>query len=483
MWSRTRVIRGIGIGMLLVTGVWVLWWGTSRMRDHRVSPIGTPERYNIVWITLCSVRADHLSAYGYTRKTSPILEFIAQRGVRFRWNFAQAPWTLPSVSSMLSSRSVSELVFRTRKVSRNMVFHFPGVLPDDTLISEILQRHGYHTIAVVGGFVGEPTGFRQGWDVFHYVQGNLGKKFQLLFQEIRRSRRQPFFAFIFSNDAHYPYGRLHTPARHLFTRQTLDINISRKLIHAFYRGDRTLSREEKAYLIALYDEMLFWVDHHLWRLWRFLEQTGMLRRTIIVINADHGESFGEHGHIGHGRSYFNTEVRVPLVWYVPNLPRPGRVIRRAVQNLDIVPTLLDLVGIPPPIPLRGTSLRPYLFPGSGPPVPGQRRIFIEGAHAPIPGAIVRFPWKLILHGRERYLFQIVRDPRERHNLFRHRSDVATRLERFLITHIVASGLRRRLRIGADTEGPQLWMDRVIRGMNLRDHPEMLEQLRALGYIQ
>src|SRR5262249_31374382 len=170
---------------------------------------------NVIWISFDSVRADHCSFEGYARKTTPQLDALAARGVRFPKTIAQAPYTLPSYASMLASRYVAELAVREQRDEKDtakVLSIAPGPSPSDALVAEAFHDGGYRTAAFVQSWVSAPFGFDQGWDLFRHAQESLREKMPHVLDWIEQNRERPFFAFVYSTDTHYPF--LHAHERH-----------------------------------------------------------------------------------------------------------------------------------------------------------------------------------------------------------------------------------------------------------------------------
>ena len=305
---------------------------------------------NVVWISFDSVRADHCSFNGYSRKTTPLLDEVAARGVRFSRCVAQAPYTLPSYASMMTSRYVAELSVqeqRDEKDRSKVLGAAPAPAPADVLLSEALKAGGYRTAAFVQSWVSAPLGFEQGWDLFRHRQETLSEKVPHVVEWIEANRSNRFFAFVYSTDTHYPFGHAH--GRHgLFGTFPSSFEFDLDTITAVRERRLQPSADDIAKSVADYDEGIHSTDGDLARLFDYLKKSGLWDRTIVVFNSDHGEEFDEHGVISHGQTYYDGVVRTPLVIAAPGGPRAGAESRELVQNIDIAPTVADMVGVARP---------------------------------------------------------------------------------------------------------------------------------------
>jgi arylsulfatase A-like enzyme len=349
-------------------------------------PQPPPGARNVVLIVWDTVRAYNLSPYGYWRNTTPNLARWAQDGVRYNLAVAPAPWTYPSHSSFFTGQWPFKL---------NSQWKFQLDTPDPTL-AEYLASRGYQT----AGFSANTsccnyeTGLARGFAHFedfplnprtlfgrtmpgrwilrhilyrgHYhdikwielqSRGARGTN-EGFFDWLRRRRPdRPFFAFLNYFDAHAPYipppeyeGRFGIRPRHpqdydfLLGNMSIANNPTRKR-HIPMARDR-------------YDDCIASLDQQLGRLLAELRGQGLLGNTVVIITADHGEAFGDHGHYGHSDSLFLDEIGVPLVILSPSAPA-GRVVDSPVSLRDLPATVVDQVGLSAGSPFPGRSLAAY----------------------------------------------------------------------------------------------------------------------------
>ncbi len=435
-WLGARVdryarISRLGAGGLLAATLLMIvattWWvatAESRARDGRPpAPSGRP---NLIWLVLDNVRSASMSLYGHDRPTTPHLERIARRGIRFDEARSTASWTLPSHASMFTGRWPHEL---------SVDFDRPLDTTHPTL-AEALARQGYATAGFVGNtyYCNARYGLDRGFDryedfienravtAFEVAQSTgLGKwllrglGYRIRIEEGAGTRKtaarlnadlmgwiagrpadRPFFAFVNYYDAHAPFvtAEADTPRFGLGAlgeRERVEIlKASMRLSTGHARATDGPADQVQArvtgVLLDSYESCLAALDARVGRLFDDLERQGLLENTAIVITSDHGEHFNERGFFGHGQSLYRREVHVPLIIVPPGALAAGRVAAEPVSLRDLAATSLDLLGLDADASLPGQSLAAHWqeagTPGAGP-------ILAEMGHrtnlAPVPG--------------------------------------------------------------------------------------------------
>lgn len=321
-------------------------------------------RWNVILFSIDTLRADHLGVYGYPRPTSPALDALAAEGLLFERASAQAPSTLLSHAAMLTAQipqhhGASHVRLRP--------------LPEEALtLAEILAAQGYETVSWNGGgqldrAFGTAQGFARyesGPDSFAWA---LDKTEGWLRRRRESGEPRPFFLFLHTYEVHHPYtpglADLQLFADHYAGRLPPQISID--LLQDINHGRVPLSPEDLAFIVAAYDAEIRSVDRGFGRLVDYLRQNGLLETTVIVVTSDHGEEFFEHGEVGwHSHTLYEELLRVPLIVRLPGARFAGRRPVQRVRSIDIAPSLLDLLGLPPAPSFDGRSLLP-LFPEEG----------------------------------------------------------------------------------------------------------------------
>lgn len=457
----------IRVAVLALLGLGGLTFSSCAPPRDDLPRDATPARPNILLIVVDTLRADHLSSYGYPRPTSPKMDALASRGVRFDRHRSQAPCTFPSMNSLLTSQPV-ETFFGQPQGDM-------GIPSGVATLAELLRTAGYVTAAFSASPIvrKNPThfnhtgGFDRGFDLFDddcLWQDASCVNQRALAALAGHKTGEPVFLLLHYIDPHGPY---RAPARGTARRRFARPGSGRRLHPEARSGDSHLAAAridrgepvglgaaDLAHWVDLYDDEIAYVDERIGELVESVERSARPSGTIVALAADHGESFLEHGTLAHCRSLYDTEIRTPLVLLGPGIPA-GEVRDTLSENLDLVPTLLDLAGVPfAPEHFAGRSLRPAVESAQGTPSRLQASAF-AGWRAAYDG---RF--KLMVNdaeGRLR-LFDLNRDPGETTDLAE--SDRRT-----------AAALRRTLAI--ERPAPTAALDAAR---------ETERQLKALGYL-
>jgi arylsulfatase A-like enzyme len=369
---------------------------------------------NVLFVLVDTLRADRLGAYGYERDTSPNLDALAATGIRFAQQVSQSSWTKCSMASLWTG------LYPVRA----RVLRSPDVISSEAhMPAEVFQEAGFRTTAVWrNGWIAANFGFSQGFEIY------LSPKPR---QEIRA-----------------PIRRLENP------------NIS---LEANYRDS--------------YDNSIRWVDSLLGQLFDELERRGLRERTFIVFSSDHGEAFGEHNGEGHARDVYGEVTQTPLILAPPFRLEPGVVVQARTENVDLWPTVLELMGLPALPDVDGESLVPQIVAAaggeSGPDDEGLAFAQLDQTWARLQGrprpmvAVNRGRWRLIyraLRPEDSELFDKRQDPREQIDLAETQPEVTEALNELVSTYLES----RPPPWGDDS--PTVEIDEM-----------QMNQLRALGY--
>ena len=399
----------------------------------------TTESPNIILITLDTLHADHLSLYGYSKRTSPNLDRFANKAIVFENAFSYTSWTSPSHASIFTGRYPIEF---NRENTEEKKLAIPY---SERTIAEILSDEGY----VTAGFVGAPLlkathGFDQGFYTYNdrisfFERGirttsieERGKTSaevnEDLLSWIDNNYNQKFFLFINYFDAHGPYD-LGKKFRNRFMENP-DISdeeikeINSELVD-YVETDSQLKPSEKTVqtAIGLYDTEIYNQDIEIKGLFEKLSELGLMKNTVIIIVGDHGEEFDDHGSFLHSFTLYDEVIRVPLIIYYPN-SKPKR-ITKAVETLDIFATIMDISKATEQNKETDSfSLVPIL---EGQENYGRYDIFgyVESRRKnflTIQKYLINWPWKLIISDNEstyqlNALYNLKNDPAEQENLF------------------------------------------------------------------
>jgi len=416
---------------------------------------GREPRPDVVLIVLDTLRADRLSCYGYERPTSPFLDRLAEQGALFEDVTCQFSWTRPSMVSLFHGRYLTA--------------YRDALEPDVPALSELFQQAGYRTLAFVSNrLVNAKGGFDRGFDHFETPEGTAGphgrvhwpqlrelapRVFAVLANELATPERAPILLYVHVMDAHDPYEQhdeLDGTLPPEGTEPVLPADWQASAIEG--RGAEPPTGSWKAELRQLhrrrgfYDQGVADLSLQLDDFFAGLRERGMLERALVAVVADHGEGLWEHVsplppedralapplkffYQQHGASQYQEVLATPFLLSGPGVPAAVR-ISQPVENIDLLPTLLELTGLPAPSGLHGRSLVPLL---SGRDSPARPYVFSYGVH----GNSVRetaSALKLILPlgnslraGLGPELYDLERDPHERTNLAAERPDDVRRL--------------------------------------------------------
>ena len=474
------------------------------------------EKPNILLIAIDTLRADRLSCYGHTNKTTPVIDSLAKNGVVFTNCIASASWTMPSFGSIFTSVHPS---------GHGAISYRHKLAPDLTTLAELLKSVGYHT----AGFISNPTldrkfGFQKGFD--HYDDKSIAMRHGMnLYHEadfdklsinatvtshtvtdlaahwLEKSREEPFFCFALYFDPHdlyvppIPYntqfdkgyqGKMDGRNFRRFLNQR-----PKESLH-FANSQRTggtsigarlpenVSARDLKRLNALYDGEICYTDHCIGRLLDKLRELKLFDNTLIIVTADHGEEFMDHGGVLHGHTLYDEQIRVPLIVHHPASIPGGRRIQQIVSHIDYLPTLCELVGSPVPEQAMGKSFWPLLKPDHR----GAAQQDKTDRYAISESSVGKVDLKSITSGRYKlvyepdaervFLYDRRADPGEHKDLSKEKQGVASMLLSMLRAEITAA--RKRC-----AEPPESGLSKDNKAKTKMDE-NLLRKLKSLGYL-
>jgi arylsulfatase A-like enzyme len=319
------------------------------------------QRPNVILVSIDTLRADHVGSYGYTRETSPGLDSLAQDSAVFLNTFATAAWTLPSHASMLTS------LFG---FNHHIYYNDERIGPSLTTLADVLRQNRFFCTAYTGGvYVGSRYGFSKGFDSFSEKQGDFSvpdaaeRAFQGVSEWIGQNQDKNFFLFVHTYQPHTPYD---CPAPYNSEFLGHDSQFQKAKILDYLGGRegtfKPLSEQERQEFVGLYDGEIRYTDERLIKpLLSRLKQLGLYDRTLVIVTSDHGEEFFDHGGWEHGHTLYNELLRVPLIMKFPGSKFRGMRIEPIVSQVDLMPTILEEMGIADQdLRLDGRSLHPLL---------------------------------------------------------------------------------------------------------------------------
>ena len=390
----------------------VAFWALA---EPVVEPRRASNRPNLVVLLLDTVRADRLGCYGWERAHTPNLDRLARRGVLYEDAMSAAPWTLPSHASLFTSSYPSQhaVWLDTDRLS-----------PEFLTVAEHLRAHGYRTAAFTdGGFVRPAFGLAQGFDLFRVFAFDLEASIESARSWIENTSG-PFFVFLQTYEAHSPYDPPQEFREKLVRPYSGSLPEAVDVTRYDWGGPhaRRPSEEDVQYLQDLYDAEIAAVDRAVGELIGFLEDSGRMENTLVLVTSDHGEEFFDHGHSGHGWSLYQEQLHVPLIVYWKGEFEGGTRVAHPVHTIDIAPTLASAARAGRPdgwvgerLGFEATPERPLFFPFI-------TRFFERGKKA---GALREGDLKYVYFPAKdrpgddtapQAVFDLARDPGERVNL-------------------------------------------------------------------
>jgi len=423
---------------------------------------------NIILITIDTLRVDHLSYYGYSRQTSPFIDSLARDAVVFTHAYSTSSWTAPSMASIFTGLYPRE----------HGVMHGVAQGPSATIvgqemlfdgfstIAEILKKDGYTTFGVSSnGHLSRGTGFARGFDYFdtHWFMKSPASNLSIKKWLKNIHATSKYFLWIHYFDPHNPYA----PRLPWYKTYITQSNSYSKWLQEVIPNPKEFLEELKQDTKGLnvlkdrYDSEINYCDYYIKELLTLLHPND---NTIIIITADHGEAFLEHGQLLHGDTLYEEEIRVPLIIKFP--PKMGLVktLEQPVSNRNILATLVDFVGTKADKKIPGVSLMPLISSLSN---QAPEDIYFELDWNGWFKGVRSKNWKFLLKGQkeqEKLLFNLSMDPSEQNNLAHQHSELLklldSRLTNWLGAHPAFKGPKIRLPVDKKQE----------------------DKLRSLGYL-
>lgn len=431
--------------------------------------------FNVVLITIDTLRADHLGCYGYARNTSPFIDYLAENGVLFQNALASISHTTPSHASIFSS---------LYPVQHGILINGPGLHDSVFTMAKMFQDIGYETAGFCS--VDFLSRLRQGFDIVdsekykekaHYRQAHHTVDCVLDWLNEKKSSKK-FFLWVHLFDPHRPY---HPPKKHLKkmelkSKAEKDIFINylteiHKLPEDFYKHSSELIQDYNNY-----DAEILFVDEEIERLFYYMDEIDSNSNTLWIITADHGEGLGNHYYEDHSAYIYTEQMHIPLIFYFSSRDHAGIKVDKLVRHVDIFPSISDLVGYNLDKKakfIQGVSLLPLMRNiESNFPVEYaffQRKSWDDVRPKMEPGeiyALQNLEFKYIYHSEGKDEFYNLRyDPFESKNLIDFPSEERDRMKKIL-----------KLRY-------DILSKQTIENVDSQIDKKHIEELKALGYIR
>ncbi len=455
-------------------------WGCAD--NSRGGPLDPTPGASVILISLDTLRADHLSCYGYGRETSPHIDALAAESVLFERASANSNSTAPSHMTMLTG-----VLPDVHGVGSDFANSLSPSLP---FLPALLAEGGYQTVAFAdGGQLSPALGFQRGFAHFESQFERFRTKLGRVDEFLARRVREPTFLFVHTYATHAPY--IPEPEHDVYTDPGCN-GVLRERVAGAYRmleeidasgsskaqdaeaqaisqvmsglSYKDLGEQDARYVVDLYDGCVQSADAGVGRLLESLDQNGWLERAWVILTSDHGEAFNEHGTFTHEQLH-QAELHVPLIVRPPGGLPGGRRVDSQVRLADILPTILHALALPIPGAIQGRSVLPLDSLTAGP-------VLAVAGNEPDSDAVVQAGWKLILkRGRPESLYDLRADPAEITDLA---DAVAVRAEQGKLFQ-TWSALVEECRALREALGDPARADEF-------DAAE-IDQLKALGYLK
>jgi choline-sulfatase len=444
------------------------------------------QKPNIILISIDAMRADHLGCYGYKKNTSPNIDKFAHQNILFEKAFAHEPWTLTSHMSLLTS------LYTTT----HSVFNWKKLNPAIATLGSYFKNEGYATLGFTNGIWLNPwAGFKEGFDVYindeadHSLHHDAGYQNKLVETYLNDFKAKHLFLFMHYYDVHSKFSNLPydapPPFNAMFSKGSCsavhigtDGLLASDYLAQLNKTKKMLSSDELQCIISLYDNGIAYMDNCIGTLFTILKKFNLYDNSLIIITADHGEEFQEHGYMLHANPYYYEElIHVPLIVKLPNYGPVLNGIRigSLVELIDIMPTILNYIGVSP-FNVQGNSFLPPL-PGIG---NGKQFVYGFGSQKSL--FIRSHKWKLLsdtgLDENRFKLFDLENDPLEKNNLADERTEIKNELV---------------LMIKAKIHESQKLRETILNSKNLNCSAKtneefhftdvVKERLKSLGYLQ
>jgi arylsulfatase A-like enzyme len=449
--------------------------------------------YNVVLIVVDTLRADHMSLYGYENMTTPGIDKFSENAVVFDNAHTAASWTLPSFASFLSSRHPRSIFYLPPGSEGNLLDSsgksniFTIIYRNITVLPEVLRENSYNTAAFATLTALKIPGFEKGFSAYDtqgmtvdkdpkrtrfMANGTAKELTRRVTDWIAQNKGSKFFVMMQYGDVHCPYVppeefNIYPPAK--------GENLSRyNCIFQFDNPNVTVTKEDVAAIRAAYDGNILYTDHYIGELLQNIKDMGLENNTIVVIMSDHGEELADHyDYLSHTESLSQSVAHVPLIIKYPGIK--GARINATVGLLDVAPTILDLLEIPRPGEFEGRSLVPLIENRE---TDDRTQVFTAGPHWDMSYrgfALIENKSKYIeyLDQQKDELYNLSSDPKEKNNLAGQASGKVDEMKSTLLSFVLFY-----------TEKSMQFAKLVPAGIshNVNNSKGLEDALKNLGYV-
>jgi len=449
-------------------------------------------RPHVIFISLDTLRADHLGCYGYSRDSSPFLDQFAHKGVRFHYVISQAPETTPSHMTMFTGLYPSSHATWVKKFNKDEARGEKKIMiplgNQWQTLPQWFKEAGYHTVAWTGGgmMVGD-LGFNRGFDEYHENLKQINsKKMEIILNWFKDHSNQPCFIFIHTYQIHSPY-LPPEPYNQIFdpdyngwiigdSKKLKSLARQKKIPKRdLYWGRKPKGEDDISqftprdlhHLKSLYDGEILYTDKILEIFFNDLANNNLMTNTVVIITSDHGEEFLEHGGFRHSETLYQEVLWVPLIVSYPGFLPEGKVVNSQVRLIDLPPTLLELAGLPIPEQIQGKSLIPLITGKEN----GNRPAYSEKHYSRTrPACSLRADGYVLYEKGEKKeakeLYDHQNDPGEKIDISRQQPDILSQMVKKAMD----------FKTSLNTKGSP-----NIKG--IKPTQKQLDTLRSLGYIK
>jgi arylsulfatase A-like enzyme len=408
------------------------------------------EKPNILLISLDDLRADSLGCYGYSRNTSPFIDYISTQGILFKNCFVNTHGTFSSHTTILTGLYQSSYFCGKGGIDFKVNKNVP-------MVQDFLRKNGYFCIGVTdGGLLSKAYGFDKGFDIYDDKgEGIINGTNKVINYLKENPKKEPFFIFYHTYEIHSPYTPP-PPYDKIFGEYKSNINPTNEvLLNYVHSAWRDLSKEDLNFLKARYDGSIKYVDDNLLIFFQKLQEIGFFKNYLLILTADHGEEFGEHGGLLHRDFLYEELIHIPLIISGTKVEK-NKKIDHLCNHIDIASTILKFAGIEKPDYLQGKDLLSL-----------KKRNFIFSQYEDRRYSLRTKRWKFILNSNGKIeLYDLLIDKGEKNNIFLEKEKLCLKFK---------EEIKRILK-----EIPNFCQENLEKA-NLTK--EDYEKLKSLGYIK